>query len=198
MIVSLLKRLPLLALLTCAGFSFDIGRLSADEKDGIIRDPNWSIEIRPAARALGNQPPSGPTLVPAAFEEAAPVPESVANEPKPIGPPPLAAPQFATTVVTPPRMTYAEAYGAVPFNRAEYEANPGYRHQAAVELMFGVLRPTTMVQQYTPRASRYPDFYQMPYGRSDTQHINVRSFGGGYNFNGQSPFGYPYGVRGNW
>jgi len=95
-------------------------------------------------------------------------------------------------------MNYEQAYAAVPFSRTEYEANPTYRHQAAMELLFRTLRPTTIVQNYTPRAIRYPDSYQVPYGRSDTQHINIRNFGGGTNYNGQSPFGYPYGLKGNW
>lgn len=64
--------------------------------------------------------------------------------------------------------TYREAYNAVPFNRAEYEANPGYRHDAAMEIMFGQLRPTTIVRQYTPQAFRYPRptvrYYTPPFG----------------------------------
>ena len=42
---------------------------------------------------------------------------------------------------------YAEAYRAIPFNRAEYDANPSYRHEAAMELVFGQMRPTTIVKQ---------------------------------------------------
>ena len=94
-------------------------------------------------------------------------------------------------------MSYEEAYAAVPFSRTEYEANPTYRHQAALELLFGTLRPMTTVQNYTPRAFRYPDSYQMPYIRTDTQHINLRTINDGPTYTGQSPFGYPYGVKGN-
>lgn len=184
-------------LLVAAGFWIGSDSATAGEPGAVIRDENWKIEIRPAARKFADK------VTPASNEEAAPAPESVAaprlekdsNGPQLIGPP---LPPSAVTAMPVPRMSYAEAYAAVPFSRTEYEANPGYRQQAAMELMFGTLRPLTMVQNYTPRASRYPDFYQMPYGRSDTQHINIRSFGGGYNFNGQSPFGYPYGLRGNW
>ncbi len=201
-----LSKLPIEAWLICVGFSFFGSQLMAGELQGVIRDAHWSIEIRPASsRLTETELQAGPAVVPVAYQEEAPAPESKseppAGEPKPIGPllPSPAVTEPSPQPVTPQaRMSYAEAYAAIPFSRTEYEANPAYRHQAALELMFGVLRPTTLVQQYTPRASRYPDFYQIPYGRSDTQHINIRSFGGGYNLNGQSPFGYPYGLKGNW
>lgn len=164
----------------------------------VIRDDNWKIEIRPANRnrSAGN------------VKEEAPAPESVVA-PQPEAPAPAPAPNAAaeTKFIGPPEahmvganptMTFAEAYKAIPFSRTEYMANPGYRQQAAMELMFGVLRPMTMVQQYAPRPYRYPDTYQFPYSRSDAQHINLRTFNSGYNFNGNSPFGYPYGLKGNW
>ncbi len=62
-----------------------------------------------------------------------------------------------------PRMTYAQAYAQVPFMRSEYEANPGYRHDAAMELMFGALRPTTIIRQTVPYFSRYPDMFRYRY-----------------------------------
>jgi len=43
-------------------------------------------------------------------------------------------------------LTYQEAYDSIPFSRAEYNANPAYRHEAAMELVFGVQRPTTIVK----------------------------------------------------
>lgn len=180
--------------------------LAADkntDKNGVIIDPTWTILIRPAKRAPQAPAPeleSAAVVTPAVSEEEAPVPESVAAPApaKPIGPdlPPQMVPQHTTLLpVGPPRMSYAEAYAAVPFSRAEYEGNPVYRHQAALELMFGVQRPTTLVQNYTPRAFRYPDSYQIPYGRSDTQHINIRQIGRQY---GTAGVGYPFGVPSSW
>jgi len=58
------------------------------------------------------------------------------------------------------RMTYAEAYAQIPFSRSEYEANPGYRHDAAMELMFGTMRPMIMSRTTTPYFSRYPDMFR--------------------------------------
>jgi len=57
-------------------------------------------------------------------------------------------------------MTYAQALAQVPFNREDYEANPGYRHDAAMELMFGALRPTMIMRHNIPYFSRYPDFFR--------------------------------------
>jgi hypothetical protein len=53
--------------------------------------------------------------------------------------------------------SYDAAYRSIPYRRAEYLANPGYRHDAAMELLFGQMRPTTVVRQ-------------MPEGAIDTQH----------------------------
>ena len=61
------------------------------------------------------------------------------------------------------RMTYAEAYASVPFSRSEYEANPSYRHDAAMEIMFGQLRPMTVIRQTIPYFSRYPDMFRYRY-----------------------------------
>lgn len=70
----------------------------------------------------------------------------------------------------PLRLTYEQAYNSIPFSRAEYEANPGYRHEAAMELMFGVLRPTTIMKQTIPYFSRYPDVYRYRYPVFPYQH----------------------------
>jgi hypothetical protein len=200
--------------------------VSADASE-VIRDKQWTIKIRPNGRGNRSTDASSEsrsrTVTPAVYQqpaaEIAPAPESVEpapapESPKPAGPalPPGADPVAAPASnadpamrsvdlvpgVMPRTMTYDEAYAAVPFSRTEYEANPTYRHQAALELMFHTLRPTTLVNNFTPRVIRYPDSYQMPYSRNDTQHINIRNFGAGANYNGQSPFGYPYGLKGNW
>ena len=205
-----------------AGVCLFVGAVTADDRAGVIRDQRWSIQFRSKSGAVRSENLDvsrfrKSNITPAVFQQAAPATESVkpidsvqpAPEPAPVLVNPDAPKPETTTdrvgnplelvpsVVSPSIMTYTEAYAAVPFSRTEYEANPQYRHQAALELMFRTLRPTTLVQNYTPRAFRYPDSYQIPYGRSDTQHINIRHFGG-TSYNGQSPFGYPYGLKGNW
>lgn len=42
---------------------------------------------------------------------------------------------------------YQAIYDSIPFSRAEYEANPSYRHDAAMELLFGQMRPTVINRQ---------------------------------------------------
>lgn len=81
------------------------------------------------------------------------------------------APVSAASGTPAPRMTYAEAYAQIPFVRSEYEANPAYRHDAAMELMFGTLRPMMVSRQTSPYFSRYPDMFRyrypvFPYGYS--------------------------------
>lgn len=74
-----------------------------------------------------------------------------------------AGPVSAASGSPAPRMSYAQAYAQIPFSRSEYEANPGYRHDAALELMFGVLRPVTVMRHSMPYFSRYPDLFRYQY-----------------------------------
>jgi hypothetical protein len=78
------------------------------------------------------------------------------------------------------RMSYAEAYAQIPFSRTEYEANPNYRHDAAMELMFGTMRPMMISRQNIPYFSRYPDLfryrnpvYPYPFLGSDISNTNM-------------------------
>jgi hypothetical protein len=80
--------------------------------------------------------------------------------PAPAGAAALPAPVPAASGTPTSRMTYAEAYAQIPFSRAEYEANPGYRHDAALELMFGTMRPMMISRTTTPYFSRYPDMFR--------------------------------------
>ena len=90
-------------------------------------------------------------------------------------------PVSAASGISAAHMTYAQAYAQIPFSRSEYEANPGYRHDAALELMFGVLRPVTVVRQTMPYFSRYPDMFRYrhsvyPYPSAGTGTSNVNMY----------------------
>jgi hypothetical protein len=87
----------------------------------------------------------------AAVSGAAPAPADAAG---------AVAPVSAASGKPTMRMTYAEAYAQIPFSRSEYEANPGYRHEAAMEMMFGSMRPTVVSRTTTPYFSRYPDMFR--------------------------------------
>jgi hypothetical protein len=52
--------------------------------------------------------------------------------------------------------TYEDVYASIPYRRAEYLANPGYRHEATMEILFGQLRPKTVVSNYTPQVVKTP------------------------------------------
>jgi len=89
-------------------------------------------------------------------------------------------PVSAASGILVPRMTYAQAYAQIPFYRSEYEANPGYRHDAAMELMFGAMRPTSISRHTMPYFSRYPDLfryrysvYPYPYSGGGTSNVNM-------------------------
>jgi hypothetical protein len=47
--------------------------------------------------------------------------------------------------------SYREIYNSIPFSRAEYDANPAYRHQATMEIMLGQLHPIIVAPQALPR-----------------------------------------------
>jgi hypothetical protein len=59
-------------------------------------------------------------------------------------PPQPAGDQAKAAASAPTARSYAAAYSSIPFSRAEYQANPSYRHDAAMELASGQLRPTTI------------------------------------------------------
>jgi len=52
--------------------------------------------------------------------------------------------------------TYREVYAAVPYSYTEYLANPAYRHEAAMEILFGEMRPMTVHKEYTPQVVPEP------------------------------------------
>jgi hypothetical protein len=72
-------------------------------------------------------------------------------------------PVSAASGASAPRMTYADAYAQIPFRRSEYEANPSYRHDAAMELMMGTMRPMMISRQTPSYFSRYPDMFRPKY-----------------------------------
>jgi hypothetical protein len=144
-----------------------------------IAESEWVIVIRPQVdsqvfASVGDSAPV-PVLAPAAEPSAIAGPAMVGNV---TSGPIISAGCCGQT----PRMSYAQALAEIGFSRAEYEANPAYRHETAIELMSGQLRPTTVVKQTVPYFSRYPDTFRLrnavfPYqgGMSDNT-INLRHY----------------------
>lgn len=77
----------------------------------------WTMEIQPAVKL---------TAVPSIPVEAR---SAVAGE---------------TAVFDP--AAYARVYNSIPFNRAEYNVNPNYRHDSTMEILTGNARHQTIVQ----------------------------------------------------
>jgi hypothetical protein len=73
-------------------------------------------------------------------------------------------------------MTYDAVYRSIPYSYTEYLANPGYRHEATMEILFGQLRPTTIHKQYQPQpiVNVLPSPYQ-PYVFSHCDYLHYRA-----------------------
>ena len=125
---------------------------------------DWTITIRPAESraAKRDEPAESPNqFSPIAAVSGETVAQAIsAGRSAPVS---AASGESAPAGLPAPRMSYGQAYNSVPFSRAEYEANPAYRHEAAMELMFGAMRPTATVKQTIPYFSRYPDLYRFRY-----------------------------------
>jgi hypothetical protein len=75
-----------------------------------------------------------------------------------IGHPPLPRIELA-------KRTYAEVYNSIPFSRTEYLANQDYRHEATLEILFGQLRPKTVVRSAAPLGTSRTSYSQQSLGR---------------------------------
>jgi hypothetical protein len=83
-----------------------------------------------------------------------PMPEAVAPAlPDESGP----APTVAVASHADRAQSYRAVYNAIPFSRAEYDANPTYRHDATMEFLFGQLRPTVIHRGHTTVTVQQPD-----------------------------------------
>lgn len=126
-------------------------------------DGSRSLPVQPAVYQLPEAPQPDAEVLPAAAAEAPPA--HTAEHPGEAFTPQ----HHATNAVDPWSRVelYREIYNAIPFSRAEYDANPSYRHQATMELLMGQLRPG--VNQRT------------------TTNVNINGGGGGY-YGGYGPW----------
>lgn len=77
--------------------------------------------------------------------------------------------------------SYRAVYDSIPFSRAEYEANPSYRHDATMEFLFNQMRPTVIQRQQRTRVD-----INMPAPRQTLPWYNW------YGIHNQwSPYSYP-------
>jgi hypothetical protein len=78
---------------------------------------------------------------------------------------------------------YQRIYASVPFSRAEYLANPSYRHDTTMELLTGNQRQVVIHRNYTPKlhepSEPHPIFLYNRYG-GYTHFDGPLGYGGGY------------------
>ncbi|MEW4489841.1 hypothetical protein AB1L42_17290 [Thalassoglobus sp. JC818] len=120
-----------------------------------VADPAPAAEPEPAAEELPPLPPE-----PEKVEEKAPVVIPSKN-----GQTTLLNGNWSIRITPAPRPqtddasaeklakvdTYKQIYDAIPYRRADYLANPNYRHDTAVEILFGEMRPTVIHRQDQPQ-----------------------------------------------
>lgn len=97
-----------------------------------VSDTDWQMVIRPALRVRETAP--APV---AAY--AAPTSDNCDNCDN-------CGPANATD--------YARVYASIPFDRAQYNANPNYRHDSTMEILTGNARHQTIVRHSTTRQRR--------------------------------------------
>ena len=88
-----------------------------------VADSDWVIDIRPAAKVVSM--PSQQQHV-------------VVDQEQPC--------EACGTAQT---NDYAKVYSSIPFNRSEYNVNPSYRHDSAMEIMTGNARHQTILRHST-------------------------------------------------
>ena len=105
---------------------------------GSSRAEEWTIQITPRVKLAATQSTllalneEGPVITPMQKAPVAPAPPQPGNVDG----------NAASTAQAPATLTfdgslYESIYNSIPFSRAEYVANPGYRHQAAMSIILG-------------------------------------------------------------
>jgi hypothetical protein len=143
------------------------GLSAAPAQDAVTYEfGDWKVTIQPG-RGTSPAATSGPIRLASQVQGGEnPIPPSPASaETAPL-------PQETAAGAADPKdrvRLYSQIYNSIPFSRAEYAANPSYRHDATMELLFGQMRPTviqrgtTMIRNRNPAMSLpYPAY--SPYG----------------------------------
>lgn len=87
---------------------------------------------------------------------------------------------------------YQRVYDSIPFSRAEYDANPSYRHDATMEFLFGQMRPTVIERRTTRVDVNLPQWGFSPWNGAGWNAPGW--YAPGWNMAGwRHP--YPYGIN---
>lgn len=130
-----------------------------------------AIRIIPAKK---HRPPSQPAPPsanePAANQSAKSLPPAVET------PPGTSGSQQPTVIpglpgfVSPSRLSYYEIWRTIPFSHAEYAANPSYRHETTLGLLFNTMPVTQIIKQASqPNIQQYGYITPYQYNRIQGQ-----------------------------
>lgn len=169
-----------------AGMAFSLAVLAAspsmaqDRSEKVFEFDGWTVTIVPAGVPGGSAEGQNPVIRPASAQTSDPsvqIIPAVFSQPQPAEAPPVDAPPAAqkdAPAAPAPAVSrdpvlmaqqYREIYNALPFLRSQYDANPTYRHDTTMELLFGQLRPMTInrttidIKQQQPRVRYVPSQY---------------------------------------
>ncbi len=150
---------------------------SSNAQEKSVVPPAPTPAVAPKA-ATSEQPPLPPRVVKALKPQ---LPENAVTQPQK-GEKPLEGGKWAIQItprdakkVVVNEKSYESIYNSIPYRRSEYLANPSYRHDTTVEIMFGKMRNTVVhrndTQQrvvnprpnlYEPRLYREMEFWNYP------------------------------------
>lgn len=134
--------------------------LEVQQADG----STWTIQVRPRSRQslqLAQRPSESPAET---ADQAPPADAANGDSESPQLPPPSKQTDGDTEPADPgldiipavpadsPGVRYSRIYQSIPYNRAEFLANPMYRHQATMEILLGELRPMIVDKSPAPPA----------------------------------------------
>jgi len=135
--------------------------------DVTVRGENgtpWTIRISPAIPAAASRtdaallpPAPAPGSTEVAINPTVPAATTVVSQPAPN--------DFGIQIIPAKPVdvavngqTYEDVYDSIPYSLTEYLANPSYRHDAAMEVLFGALRPTTVHRDVPAQVSERPEW----------------------------------------
>jgi hypothetical protein len=124
----------------------------------------WTIRISPAIPA-SNPATGAPVLPPAPESTEVAINPAIPATTATVSQPDLAANDFGILIIpAKPKdvavngQAYEDVYRSIPYSLTEYLANPSYRHDAAMEVLFGALRPTTVHREVHAPVAQEPDW----------------------------------------
>jgi hypothetical protein len=132
------RRISVLSAVLCTA----IIATSAGKAAPPAKEP-WEIRIIPATKMMF--PPAMGAALPGAPQNPNEMPEGAQDREQT---PPRGG-ERARVAAIPPGMIYYQIYKSIPFSNAEYHANPSYRNEATLSLIFNQMPYYSIVKEQT-------------------------------------------------